>query len=244
LGDSNVKNLLALAIALLGTVGFCFAPSANAATATITWPGTINLNLTSGVLPNEDVVTRETRISLDPGNGSTSAIALAANWNALSSMTASASDNALTVKSPGKGASIDVSRSTSFDFVVPTGAAGGSGSVAFNYSFDIDNAVTDPDAYLIALVNMTIIRPDGSFTVIAPSSATAAAGTNGKTSGTISLNFDFLAGDSGVLSVDLLSKGAPIDPAPVPIPATLPLLTSAIVGVSAAARKRRQAKHS
>jgi hypothetical protein len=236
-----VKNIPALALALVCTTGFFVAPTAHAATATLTWPGTINLNLSNGVTATEDIASRSTVISLDTGNGNTKQLGKTDSFGPLTAgqNPASATEALLSASSPGLGANIAVDRFTSFSFNLPTGVTGGTGSISLAYNFDIDNTDIDKDAFLMASLSMIISHADGSVDTFTPSSSQAIGTALGKTSGLISLTFDFLAGDNAFLAAGVFSKGAPLQPAAVPVPAALPLLVSALAGVAGMSKRRR-----
>lgn len=238
-----MKNLPALALALVCTTGFFVAPAAHAATATITWPSIVNLNLPAGTDPSEDIATRRTDIAFDDGNASSNvdfSEGAVDGWGkALSKVGASATPTELKVTSPGTGNMVFLSRATSWDFSNITAPV--SGSLAFNYTFEPD-ASLDPNAFLNASISLTIVDKLTSsvVTTISPmaTAQTSASPGDAMRSGVLSLNFTINPGQAAILNVALGVAGAPAA-APVPVPAALPLLVSALAGVAGMSKRRR-----
>lgn len=228
----SIRSAAARAIIAFGLLA---SANAFAATATVTWPGSVNLNLTNGLTAVEDTPTRLTTISLTDPSLTTQTLSQSADWDTpLSANGGStfASPTLLQTSSPGQDTMIDVLRTTSYSF----GASDGSGSVSFDYSFTVDSNLS---AFSLAILSMTVIHADNTITTFTQQ---AQSGTASST-GTLTLNFSFLAGESGVLAVDLITSGQPVTAAPVPVPAALPMLLSGIAALGGYRLRRRRARH-
>jgi len=227
----TIRTATARAIIALGLLA---SANAFAASATLTWPGSINLNLTNGLTAIEDTPTRLTTISVTDPSLTTQTLSQSTDWDTpLSANGGStfASPTLLQTSSPGQGTMIDVLRTTSYTF----GPGNGSGSVAFDYSFTVDS---NPSAFSLAILSMTVIHADNTFTTFTQQAQSGGASSTG----TLTLNFSFLAGESGVLAVDLITSGQPVTAAPVPVPAALPMLLSGIAALGGCQLRRRRAR--
>jgi hypothetical protein len=125
---------------------------------------------------------------------------------------------------------VDALRSATISF---TGT--GQGTVTFSgLTFTGDATMSVPNSTAILSVDFYDLATGG---IIRSDSDLAYFG-DPNDNGTLSVQFSFLPGDFAILNLSMLSAVDAATPAPVPVPAALPLLVSALTALGLRARRR------
>ena len=127
---------------------------------------------------------------------------------------------------------VDALRSASISF---TGT--GQGTVTFSgLTFTGDAAMSVPNSTAILSVDFYDLATGGIIQGRSVSDLAYFGDPNDN--GTLSVQFSFLPGDFAILNLSMLSAVDAATPAPVPVPAALPLLVSALTALGLRARRR------
>jgi hypothetical protein len=255
-----VKNLPALALALVCTTGFLVAPAADAATmsatATASWktptPFTVT-NAAGGDISNSVVVVDPVNASdpFDPNLHFTVANINGVETNrvngwAASLNTSAANPDVFVVSSPNSmSASASGGFATTASWSTFRFTTTGTAQLAFDYSF-IDTINNNPSMTIDVVLMKLDANASPLQTIVGGATDPASGqpipllsfGTDAGPTFTSAL-FDVAAGDLYSLTFNVSSVAGTPAPSAVPVPAALPLLGSALAAIAGLSKRRR-----